>query len=154
MGALSNFRQKVAAAQASERGKAPASTNGHASERSRSAAPARRGASAVPRPPAISSGELDRRREEAARRFAEAHWDLGGLAYEMAVRDHFRLDVLQRQAAQVQELDGELSQLERLRMLEAEGAAGTCPFCATPYGRGAGFCSKCGTQLVETVLAP
>ncbi len=48
------------------------------------------------RPSAIPTGELDRRRADAARRFAEAHWDLGGIAYEMAVRDHFRLDVLAR----------------------------------------------------------
>ncbi len=106
------------------------------------------------RPSAIPTGELDRRRADAARRFAEAHWDLGGIAYEMAVRDHFRLDVLQRQAARVQELDAELSQLERLMLLEESGAAGTCPECATPYGRGAAFCSSCGTGLVETVSAP
>jgi len=147
MGALSKFRQKVAAAQDAER------SNGNGSAEL-SAPAARPPAAAVPRRPAIPPGELDRRREEAARRFAEAHWDLGGLAYEMAVRDHFRLDVLQRQAAQVQELDAELAQLERLRMLEEEGAAGTCPNCSTPYGRGAGFCSKCGTQLVETVMSP
>lgn len=106
------------------------------------------------RPSAIPTGELDRRRLDAARRFAEAHWDLGGIAYEMAVRDHFRLDVLQRQAARVQELDAELSQLERLMMLEESGAAGTCSECGTPYGRGAAFCSNCGAGLVETVLAP
>ncbi len=106
------------------------------------------------RPSAIPTGELDRRRADAARRFAEAHWDLGGIAYEMAVRDHFRLDVLQRQAARVQELDAELSQLERLMLLEEAGAAGTCPECSTPYGRGAAFCSTCGFELVDTVLAP
>ncbi len=106
------------------------------------------------RPSAIPTGELDRRRADAARRFAEAHWDLGGIAYEMAVRDHFRLDVLQRQAARVQELDAELSQLERLMLLEESGAAGTCPECATPFGRGAAFCSSCGSGLVDTVVAP
>ena len=30
---------------------------------------------------------------------AELTWDLGGLTYEMAIRDHFRLDVLIRRAA-------------------------------------------------------
>ena len=57
--------------------------------------------------------ELERRREELAGRVAELHWDLGGLAYEMAIRDHFRNDVLLRRAAQLQELDTELAEVER-----------------------------------------
>lgn len=101
--------------------------------------------------PAVSSVELERRRREAARRLAEQQWDLGGLTYEMAVRDHFRLDVLQLQAARLQELDAELSQLERLARLGDAGAAGSCPECGSLYGRGSTFCSSCGTQLVETV---
>lgn len=105
------------------------------------------------RPPAIPDSELERRRIEAAERFAEAHWDLGGMAYEMAVRDHFRVDVLQRQAARVQELDAELSHLEGLVRLAEGGAAGTCPGCRAPYVRGSAFCARCGTQLQETVLA-
>lgn len=103
------------------------------------------------RPPAIPAGELDRRRVEAAERFAQAHWDLGGLAYEMAVRDHFRLDVLRRQAGRVQELDAELSQLESLGRLAEAGAAGTCSNCRAPYPRGSAFCARCGEGLVDTV---
>ena len=57
--------------------------------------------------------ELERRREELAGRVAELHWDLGGLAYEMAIRDHFRNDVLLSRAAQLQELDTELAEVER-----------------------------------------
>jgi len=57
--------------------------------------------------------ELERRREELAGRVAELHWDLGGLAYEMAIRDHFRNDVLLQRAAQLQELDTELAEVER-----------------------------------------
>jgi hypothetical protein len=66
--------------------------------------------------------ELERRREELAARVAELHWDLGGLAYEMAIRDHFRNDVLLHRAAQLQELDTELAEVER--MLGDAGAAG------------------------------
>ena len=102
-------------------------------------------------PHAVSSAELERRRRDVARRLAEQHWDLGGLTYEMAVRDHFRLDVLQLQAARLQELDAELSQLERLARLDDAGAAGACPSCGSLYGRGSGFCSRCGTQLIDTV---
>ena len=47
--------------------------------------------------------ELRRRRHELAERVAELTWDLGGLAYEMAIRDHYRLDVLARKAAELQQ---------------------------------------------------
>jgi hypothetical protein len=57
--------------------------------------------------------ELERRREELAAKVAELHWDLGGLAYEMAIRDHFRNDVLLSRAAQLQDLDTELAEVER-----------------------------------------
>ena len=57
--------------------------------------------------------ELEHRREGLAAQVAELHWDLGGLAYEMAIRDHFRNDVLLRRAAQLQELDTELAEVER-----------------------------------------
>jgi phosphatidylinositol-3-phosphatase len=63
---------------------------------------------------------LQRRRDELAAQVAELHWDLGGLAYEMALRDHFRLDVLVRRAAALQEHDAELADLERLLALEAD----------------------------------
>jgi phosphatidylinositol-3-phosphatase len=57
--------------------------------------------------------ELEHRREKLAAQVAELHWDLGGLAYEMAIRDHFRNDVLLRRAAELQELDTELAEVER-----------------------------------------
>lgn len=99
----------------------------------------------------VSHSELSRRHEAAAKRFAEEQWNLGGLAYEMAIRDHFRLDVLQRAAAKVQEADAELSNLARLLELEQDGAAGSCPDCGALHARGAAFCSNCGTPLVESV---
>jgi transposase len=39
---------------------------------------------------------------------------LGGLTYEMAIRDHFRLDVLMRRAAILQERESELAEIESL----------------------------------------
>jgi hypothetical protein len=98
---------------------------------------------------AVQRGELERRREQVARELAEQHWDLGGLAYEMAIRDYFRLDVLTRQAARVQDLDAELAQVERLLRLEGEGAAGSCQSCGALFARGAGFCWQCGRELTE-----
>jgi hypothetical protein len=79
----------------------------------------------------------------------ELHWDLGGLAYEMAIRDHFRLDVLVRRAAVLQERDAELAELERLLRLEDSATAGSCPTCGAPHSRGALFCWQCGAALME-----
>src|SRR5437868_7730640 len=95
--------------------------------------------------------ELHRRRGELAEKVATLHWDLGGLAYEMAIRDHFRLDVLVRRAAVLQERDAELAEVERLLRLEEGGIAGSCPACGAPHSRGAVFCWQCGATLMERV---
>jgi hypothetical protein len=99
---------------------------------------------------ALGGGELAERRDALARELAELQWDLGGLTYEMAIRDHFRVDVLTRQAARLQELDARLGEVEHLLRLDVTGAAGACPRCGTLYARGALFCSRCAFQLVET----
>jgi hypothetical protein len=96
---------------------------------------------------AVGQPELLKQREELSRRFAELQWDLGGMAYEMASRDHYRLDVLNKQAAKLQEVDAELGQIERLLKLGTAGAAGTCPACGALQARGAVFCWQCGNEL-------
>jgi hypothetical protein len=103
------------------------------------------GAAAVGTP--VGQPELLKQREELSRRFAELQWDLGGIAYEMASRDHYRLDVLNKQAAKLQEVDAELGQIERLLKLGTAGAAGTCPACGSLQARGAVFCWQCGNEL-------
>lgn len=111
--------------------------------------------SAEPAPSAARSA-LSQRRDELAREFVELQWDLGGMAYEMASRDHFRLDVLQRHAARLQGVDGELSEVERQLKLGDAGAAGTCPSCGALHARGAVYCWQCGTDLMEeqTIAMP
>jgi len=109
-------------------------------------------ASAPPVPagqPASGRSELEHRRDALAAQVTELHWDLGGLAYEMAIRDHFRLDVLVRRAAMLQERDAELAEVERLLRMEQDGVAGNCPSCAAPHSRGALYCWQCGTTLME-----
>jgi hypothetical protein len=96
----------------------------------------------------VGSPELRERRDRLAERFAELQWDLGGLAYEMAARDHFRLDVLVRVAARLQEVDAELAEVERLLRLDEAGAAGSCSSCGALYARGAVFCWQCGADLI------
>jgi hypothetical protein len=102
-----------------------------------------------PRPSAPAGSDLRRRRDELAEQVAELHWDLGGLTYEMAIRDHFRLDLLVRRAALLQERDAELAEVERLLRLDESASAGSCPSCAAPHSRGALFCWQCGAKLME-----
>jgi hypothetical protein len=92
--------------------------------------------------------DLASRRERLAEELAELQWDLGGLAYEMAIRDHFRLDVLVRIAAEVQRVDAELGEVERLLRMEHNGAAGECPQCGALHGRAAVYCWQCGTAIM------
>lgn len=95
-----------------------------------------------------SIADLEQRRDRLAGQLVELQWDLGGLAYEMATRDHFRLDVLNRQAAKVQRVDAELAEVERLLRLDQAGAAGACGNCGALYARGAVFCWQCGKDLM------
>ena len=92
--------------------------------------------------------ELRARRDALAAEVAELTWDLGGLTYEMAIRDHFRLDVLIRRAAALQERDAELGEVERLLAAADEGVGGDCRSCGAPHSRGAGYCWKCGQPLM------
>src|ERR1700758_954883 len=92
--------------------------------------------------------ELQRCRDALAQQVAELQWDLGGLAYEMAIRDHFRLDVLLRRAAILQERDAQLAEVERLLRLQESASAGSCPHCSAPHSRGAVFCWQCGAALM------
>jgi hypothetical protein len=111
--------------------------------------------SATPPPASLSAAAVDARsalqlrRDALAQQVTELHWDLGGLAYEMAIRDHFRLDVLVRRAAVLQERDAELAELERLLRMGQDGVAGDCPSCGAPHSRGALYCWQCGTTLME-----
>src|SRR5271166_3430213 len=106
-----------------------------------------------PAPEAEGRTDLRRRRDALAEQVTELHWDLGGLAYEMAIRDHFRLDVIVRRAGALQERDAELAEVERLLHMEESAVAGTCPHCAAPHSRGAVFCWQCGATLMERVPA-
>ena len=108
--------------------------------------------------PSGSMAELRRRRHELAERVAALTWDLGGLAYEMAIRDHYRLDVLARKAAELQKLDGELGEVQRLLATTEAGIHGQCRSCGAVHSRGAAYCWHCGAPLMEearpSVLQP
>jgi hypothetical protein len=110
-----------------------------------------RPAAATAAAPAEEAGtsELRARRDELAARVAELTWDLGGLTYEMAIRDHFRLDVLVRRAAALQEVDAELGEVERLLRLSETGTTGACRACGALHSRGASYCWQCGQPLLS-----
>ncbi len=110
-------------------------------------APALQGQSSVAR------SKLQEQRDELAREFVELQWDLGGVAYEMASRDHFRLDVLTRQAAKLQHVDSALGQAERMLRLGEEGVGGTCPSCGGVQARAAIYCWQCGKELTPATPA-
>jgi len=99
----------------------------------------------------VAPSDLLDRRMRLAEQLAELQWDLGGLAYEMAIRDHFRLDVIVRRAATLQQVDAELAEVEHILRLEQAGAAGSCPTCGALHPRGAAFCGRCGNQLLEVI---
>ncbi len=98
--------------------------------------------------------ELSLRRDKLAQEVAEHHWNLGGLTYEMAIRDHFRLDVLIRRAAMLQEREAELAEVERLLHMQEGSIAGACASCGAVRSRGAVFCWQCGAQVMERTVAP
>lgn len=102
-----------------------------------------------PSKPSGSMAELRRRRTELAERVAELTWDLGGLTYEMAVRDHYRLDVLARRAAELQAADAQLGEVQRLLASAEAGVHGQCRSCGAVHSRGAAFCWHCGAPLIE-----
>ena len=110
----------------------------------------------VPAPPLTSKTKLSderpfdlkRRRDQLNAKVAELTWDLGGLVYEMAIRDQIRVDVIVKRAAVLQESDAELSEVERILRLEETGMAGACANCGSPHSSGASFCWQCGQPLL------
>ncbi len=95
--------------------------------------------------------DLERRRDQLTGRVAELQWDLGGLVYEMAIRNRIRVDVLIQRAATLQDADAELSEVERIVRMEQTGTAGSCGTCGAPHSSGATYCWQCGHSLLQQV---
>jgi chorismate mutase len=104
-------------------------------------------------PPAgdIALVDLQRRRDQLKARVAELQWDLGGLVYEMAIRDRIRVGVIVRRAAELQNADAELNEVERILRLEQSSTAGECGSCGAPHSSGAAYCWQCGQPLLQEV---
>jgi hypothetical protein len=95
--------------------------------------------------------DLKRRRDQLQARVAELQFDLGGLVYEMAIRDRIRVDVLVQRAAVLQDADAELGEVERILRLEETSTAGMCTSCGAPHSTGASYCWQCGQPLLTQV---
>jgi hypothetical protein len=95
--------------------------------------------------------DLERRRDQLVARVAELQWDLGGLVYEMAVRNSIKVEVIVKRAVVLQDADAELSEVERILRMDETGASGACKSCGAPHSSGATFCWQCGKPLLEQV---
>lgn len=95
--------------------------------------------------------DLERRRDQLIARVAELQWDLGGLTYEMAIRNQMKIDVLVKRAVALQDADAELSEVERIVRTEETGTAGICSSCSAPHSSGATYCWQCGQPLLAQV---
>jgi hypothetical protein len=85
------------------------------------------------------------------KRLSELQYDLGGLTYEMVIRNRVRVDVLVRRAAAMQEVEAELAEVERILWSEQTGAAGICGHCQAPHSTGAAYCWQCGQPLLAQI---
>ena len=94
-----------------------------------------------------ADSELLAQRDRLTERFALMQSELGGLFYEMAIRDHVRMEVLIPKAAELQRVDAELAQLERMIDSGNSSVGGHCPACGALYARGAAFCAQCAKPL-------
>lgn len=109
-------------------------------------------------PPALNSAygeefivDLERRREQLVAKVAEMQWDLGGLVYEMIVRNSIDVEVIVKRAVPLQDADAELSEVERILRMEQTGTAGVCASCSAPHSSGATFCWQCGKPILTQV---
>lgn len=100
-------------------------------------------------PAALARPDLAAQRDRLVERFAVMQSQLGGLFYEMAIRDHIRMDVLIAKAAELQRVDAELGQLEGMLAEGETSPGGKCPSCGAVFARGAAFCSQCARPLTQ-----
>jgi hypothetical protein len=147
--ALRNPRREAARA-AGSKGR-PGASNGNGSAPALKQVPAPTKA----RPnPAIGQElivDLERRRDQLVARVAELQWDLGGLVYEMAIRNQIKVEVLVKRAVALQDADAELAEVERIVRTEETGTAGSCSGCGAPHSSGATYCWQCGQPLLAQV---
>jgi hypothetical protein len=109
-------------------------------------------AASAPSPPR-GQRELLAKRDRLTERLTAMQLDLGGVYYEMAVRDHVRPEILTRKAAEMQRVDAELRQVDQL--LEGGGSVGgQCSDCGAVSAQPAAFCWQCGASMTVGLGRP
>jgi hypothetical protein len=142
-------RRRVPAGTAQAAQPAPAAQPGVAQA---PAAPPAGAPATAPAQAAAAADGLHARRQELSRRYAELQSDLGGLVYEMAIRDAFKTELLVRRAAELQAVDSELSAVEgQLGLAPPPGspapASTACASCGAALQPGAQYCARCGAAV-------
>ncbi len=136
-------------------GKRPAARRGRRPAKAKATAPAAKTPAATGTVSTAYGEEfvvdLERRREQLIARVAELQWDLGGLVYEMVVRNSVNVEVIVKRAVPLQDADAELAEVERILRMEESGTAGACGSCGAPHSSGATFCWQCGKPLLAQV---
>lgn len=105
------------------------------------------GSAPADEPPGAPHPDLIAQRDRLIERFAIMQSELGGLFYEMAIRQHVQIEVLMPRAAELQRVDTELGQLQRILDSGALSVGGNCSSCGGIYARGAAFCAQCGAVV-------
>jgi NADH pyrophosphatase NudC (nudix superfamily) len=114
---------------------------------SRNGATRKNGAKRSKRAAEPDNRELIAERDRLLEKFTVMQADLGGAFYEMAIRDHVKMDVLTRKAAELQRLDIELGEVEEALEVQRSDSTGACANCGAEFEPGARFCSRCGEEL-------
>lgn len=149
-------RNRAAQAQPATAVAAPAQQPAQPAQQPVQGQPATPAQQAAPTPPAAAANgsPLQVRRELLANRYAVLQSDLGGLVYEMAIRDAFRLELLVQRAAELQTVDTELNSVEQQLGLVptppptlTPAATRNCPSCGAAVEAAALYCGRCGSTL-------
>src|SRR3954451_5401576 len=82
-----------------------------------------------PPPEEPVSRELIAERDRLLEKFTVMQTDLGGAFYEMAIRDHVKLEVQTRKATKLQRVDLKLGQVEEALERTGSKATGECASC-------------------------
>jgi hypothetical protein len=111
-----------------------------------------RAADTMPAATLEPDAKLVSQRDRLVERMTIMQSELGGLFYEMAIRDHVRMDILIAKSAALQGVDIELAELERRLQAERADAGapqGHCPACGSAHLPGAAYCSQCAHALAK-----
>lgn len=106
---------------------------------------------AKPGDQATVDSALTAKRDRLVEKFTAHQLDLGGVLYEMAIRDSVVMPVLLERAAAMQAVESDLkaaqAAVDTAQAALAAASGRTCAACSAVSTDGGKFCSSCGAQL-------